>query len=51
MLPDTDRIVKLLRKNSKLPLEKIAQVLAEKANEAGGKDNITVVLAHNPIAV
>jgi serine/threonine protein phosphatase PrpC len=43
MLSD-EKLTKLFRKNSKLELPQLARVLAEAANNAGGKDNITVVL-------
>jgi protein phosphatase len=43
MLSDT-AISKVLKRNSGMALDEVAQTLVSGANEAGGKDNITVVL-------
>jgi PPM family protein phosphatase len=43
MVPDK-KIRKFCRKHAEKPLEELAQALVAAANEAGGKDNISVVL-------
>ena len=43
MLPD-ETIAKILKRGAQDPISTVAQTLINEANEAGGKDNITVVL-------